>query len=129
MAQNYCPPEYCKTETLGVNLDNPDIQCALNCSGVLCGGCPPGLSLSLGTSRCLDCADNSGVAYTVLFAIEGLVFVLAIRILDLTVALGMVNGIIFYASAVWINTKIFFLAYLSKQIQIFHFFILSLSTW
>ena len=65
LANKYCPFGYCRSDKLGVNLDNPDIQCALNHSGVLCGGCPPGLSRAIGSSRCIDCPDNNGVALLV----------------------------------------------------------------
>ena len=107
-AQNYCPSEYCKTETLGVNLDNPDSQCALNRTGVLCGGCPPGLSLAGGTSKCIHCPNNNGLAFLVVFALSGLTYVLMVRLLDFTVAHGTVNGLIFFANAVWINQDLFF---------------------
>ena len=47
-----CPEEYCKAETVNISLDNPDIQCALNRSRVLCGACVTNHSLMLGSSRC-----------------------------------------------------------------------------
>ena len=47
-----CPAEYCKTETIAISLDNPDTQCTLNGSGVLCGACATNHSLMLGSSRC-----------------------------------------------------------------------------
>ena len=45
-----CPAEYCKTETIAISLDNPDTQCTLNDSGVLCGACATNHSLMLGSS-------------------------------------------------------------------------------
>ena len=51
----YCPYDYCfppdhRTE-INLNIqDGADAQCANNRSGVLCGTCQPGLSLSLGSS-------------------------------------------------------------------------------
>ncbi len=114
LAYKNCPFGYCKSETLGVNLDNPDIQCALNHSGVLCGGCPPGLSLAIGSSRCIDCPDNNGVALLVLFIVAGVALVLFIKLLDITVAHGTINGLILYANIIWINQGIFF-PVLSKQ--------------
>ncbi len=108
LANEYCPFGYCNSKTLGVNLDNPDIQCAFNHSGVLCGGCPPGLSLAIGTSRCIDCPDNNGVALLVLFIVAGVALVLFIKLLDITVAHGTINGLILYANIIWINQGIFF---------------------
>ncbi len=85
-----------------------DSQCALSHSGVLCGGCPPGLSLAIGSSRCIDCPDNSHVALLLVFMIAGIALVLFIKVLDLTVAHGTINGLIFYANGIWINSGILF---------------------
>ena len=58
----YCPYNYCKHARSEVNLTAQesesdyindsitDVQCNLHHSGVLCGGCQPGLSLALGTN-------------------------------------------------------------------------------
>ena len=108
LASKNCPFGYCKTETLKVNFDNPDIQCALNHSGVLCGGCSPGLSLAIGSSRCIDCPDNNGVALLIVFIVAGVALVLFIKLLDITVAHGTINGLILYANIIWINQGIFF---------------------
>ena len=108
IAHKNCPIGYCKPETLGVNLDNPDIQCALNHSGVLCGGCPPGLSRAIGSSRCIDCPENNGVALLVVFIVAGVALVLFIKLLDITVAHGTINGLILYANIIWINQGTFF---------------------
>ena len=111
-----CPFGYCKSEKLGANLDNPDIQCALNHSGVLCGGCPPGLSLAIGSSKCIDCPDNNGVALLVVFIVAGVALVLFIKLLDITVAHGTINGLILYANIIWINQGTFF-PVLSEQVD------------
>ncbi len=114
LAYKNCPFGFCKSEPLEVILDYPDIQCALNHSGVLCGGCLPGFSLAIGTSRCIDCPDNNGVALLVLFIVAGVALVLFIKLLDITVAHGTINGLILYANVIWINQGIFF-PVLSKQ--------------
>ena len=61
----YCPMDYCfpPDATVEINLNIPngaDTQCAHNMihSGTLCGACSPGLSLSLGSSRCLPCQTH-----------------------------------------------------------------------
>ena len=108
LANKYCPFGYCNSTKLGVNLDNPDIQCALNHSGVLCGGCAPNFSLAIGSSKCIDCPDNNGVALLVVFIVAGVALVLFIKLLDITVAHGTINGLILYANIIWINQGIFF---------------------
>ena len=108
LANKYCPFGYCRSDKLGVNLDNPDIQCALNHSGVLCGSCLPGFSLAIGSSRCMECPDNNGVAWILAFIVAGVALVLFIKLLDITVAHGTINGLILYANIIWINQGIIF---------------------
>ena len=107
-AHSFCPFGYCTSDVVGVDLNNSDSQCALNRSGVLCGGCPPGLSLAIGSSRCIYCPENSHVTLLLVFMVAGVALVSFIRMLDLTVAHGTINGLIFYANSVWIHEGIFF---------------------
>ncbi len=109
LVHSFCPFDYCYSSSVGVDLNNPDSQCALNHSGVLCGGCLPGLSLAIGSSRCMNCTNENGrIALLVAFLVAGVVLVLFIKVLDLTVAHGTINGLIFYANVVWIHQGIFF---------------------
>ena len=107
VVHQYCPYDYCKPENISVDLKFPDIQCAFNHSGVLCGGCYGNLSLALGTSICLPC-DNRYVSLLIVFLFAGFVLVFFIKVLDLTVAKGTINGLIFYANIVWANKSILF---------------------
>ena len=95
-----CPFGYCNTEEVHVNLTHPDTQCAFNHSGTLCGACQPGLSLALGSPQCLSHCSNGYISLIIAFAAAGLVLVLFIKILDLTVAVGTINGLIFYANII-----------------------------
>ena len=95
-----CPFGYCITEEVHVNLKQPDTQCAFNHSGTLCGACQPGLSLALGSPQCISHCSNSYTSLLIAFAIAGLVLVFFIKILDLTVAVGTINGLIFYANII-----------------------------
>ena len=78
VVHQYCPYDYCKPENISVDLKFPDIQCAFNHSGVLCGGCYRNLSLALGTSRCLPC-DNRYMSLLIVFLFAGLVLVFFIK--------------------------------------------------
>ena len=102
-----CPMEYCKTETIAISLDNPDIQCALNRSGVLCGACITNHSLMLGSSRCHVC-PNTYLALLLPFAAAGIALVFFLSIFRLTVATGMINSVILYANIVQVNRHLFF---------------------
>ena len=102
-----CPAEYCKTKTVAISLDNPDMQCALNRSGVLCGACIANHSLMLGSSRCYLC-PNTYLALLLPFAAAGIALVVFLSILRLTVATGMINSVILYANIVHVNRHLFF---------------------
>ena len=111
-----CPLDYCQpqTENVSMNLNLPDgsdAQCAYNRSGVLCGGCQKHLSLSLGSSRCLSCHSHwPAVLIVILLAaiVAGILLVTALLALNMTVAVGLINGFIFYANIVAANSAIFF---------------------
>ena len=102
-ASQYCPRNYCKVESIQLTLqDNasnrPDSQCNYRHSGILRGGCQPGLSLALGSEQCLHCSNvYIHLFYIVPFALAGVLLVLLIKLLNFTVSHGVINGLIFYA--------------------------------
>ena len=127
----YCPYYYCSEKNVNVSLSEqinsalsnytsdetqhenisfhsePDPQCNFNRSGRLCGRCPVGQSVALGTSQCLKCSNNY-LSLVVPFAVAGVLLVFFIKILNLTPAQGLINGLIFYANIVRANEYIFF---------------------
>ena len=103
----HCPFDYCKSEPTDIILNDTDTQCALNRSGILCGECQPGLSLALGSSQCLTCS-NMFLLLIIPFALAGIVLVCVLLVLKLTVSVGTINGLIFYANIVAVNKSIFF---------------------
>ena len=111
-----CPLDYCQpqTENISMNLNLPDgsdAQCAYNRSGVLCGGCQEHLSLSLGSSRCLSCRSHWPAVFVVILLaaiVAGILLVTALLALNMTVAVGVINGFIFYANIVAANNAVFF---------------------
>ena len=107
IVHHHCPYGYCNTAELDIRLDFPDTQCNFNHSGILCGGCRPGLSLTLGTSQCLRCS-NKYIALLIPFAIAGIMLVAFIKLLNLTVSEGTLNGLIFYANVLGANQATFF---------------------
>ena len=103
-----CPFDYCKAATVTFKLtENPDFQCAFSRTGVLCGACLPGLSLALGTSRCLECS-SIWLLLQLPFTAARLALVFVLLTLDFTVAAGTTNGLIFYANIVRANHAVFF---------------------
>ena len=91
----YCLLLFCKETEENVSLDDLDVQCNYNHSGVLCGGCQEGLSAVLGSHRCLRCS-NTYLSLLIPIAMAGVVLVLAIKTLDITVSGGYINSLTLY---------------------------------
>ena len=104
-----CPYDYCKPVQVRIVMTEPNIseQCAFNRSGILCGSCREGFSQVFGSSRCFECS-NDYLSLLIPFAIAGIVLVVFLFVLNLTVSVGTINGLIFYANIVKINETIFF---------------------
>ena len=123
----YCPLNYCQppSSRIRINLNTPngvDLQCADNRSGLLCSTCLPGLSLSLGSSRCIRCPDHWPINLAVIITcacLAGLLLVAFLLIFNLTVAVGTLNAIIFYSNIVFANQSSFFPSTTSKFVTIF----------
>ena len=104
----YCPFDYCRppSDQVSVNLNVPhgsDAQCAAHRSGTLCDSCEPGYSISLGSSHCLQCPSHWPwlvATIAVVFILSGMALVAFLLVLNLTVAIGTLNAIIFYANVI-----------------------------
>ena len=107
----FCPLDYChpSSSKVKINLNIPngaDTQCANHRSGLLCGTCKPGLSVSLGSSHCLQCPTywpGLLVTIVIVFILSGIGLVALLLVLNLTVAIGTLNAIIFYANILAAN--------------------------
>ena len=102
-----CPFDYCVSSSVTFNILHSDVQCQLNRAGILCGECSEGLSLKLGSNKCGKCSNN-GIALLLVFGVAGLALVILLIGLNLTVSVGTINGLIFYANIVKMNEPIFF---------------------
>ena len=102
----HCPFDYCVNDTVVFPLNNTDIQCAYNRSGLLCGACKTNYSLVLGNSQCWKCTNNY-LSLLVLFAAMGVVLVFLLLVCKLTVATGTLSGLVFYANIVGPNRTSF----------------------
>ena len=61
----------------------------------------------LGSSKCDKCKDIN-LLLILVFLVTGILLVLFIKLLDLTVANGLLHGLIFYCNVVWINKDVLF---------------------
>ena len=74
--------------------------------------CGSNLGISLGSSPCTPCSDDWYIyliGIVVAAFIAGIALVILMLVLNLTVAIGTLNGILFYANTVAINTDTYFL--------------------
>ena len=104
-SSKHCPLDYCdanvsSVHSLSDSLDDQDKQCRYNRTGVLCGSCKENWSLVLGSSECRDNCSNMYLLLILPFAVAGFLLVLIIHFLNLTVTMGTVCGLIFYANIV-----------------------------
>ena len=103
----HCPFDYCTPPPNKFTMEHSDLQCSYNRTSLLCGQCQPEFSLALGTSRCLRCS-NYYLALLPAFAVAGLALVVFLFVCRLTLAMGTINGLIFYANLVHSNRTLFF---------------------
>ena len=106
-----CPFHYCNSlAPINLNLPNgSDAQCAFNRSSLLCGSCKKGFSLSLGSSACLSCPNHWPallVTITIAALFAGIMLVALLFLLNMSVAVGTLNGLIFYVNIIYANKGI-----------------------
>ena len=103
----HCPYYYCQSEDMNITAGSPNTQCQFQRSGVLCGSCHEGLSMILGSSECKTCSNIYLTSITV-FILMGLALVTVVTLLNMTVSVGTLNGLILFANILQAN-KITFL--------------------
>ena len=105
-----CPFDYCNVSHVMLSLSDSDVQCNYNRSGALCGQCIQGLSLMIGSNRCANCTDTTLVSLSIFIiaAVAGIVLVIFLIVLNLTVSVGTINGVLFYVNVVKLNESVFF---------------------
>ena len=107
MTHRYCPFDYCKPGEVDFSLESPDTQCSDHRSGILCGECKPGYSLTLGKSECRQCTSLY-LLLLIPFALAGVLLIVFLSLTDMTVAAGTINGLLFFANIVQENHATFF---------------------
>ena len=114
-----CPMDYCLPYSTNINLAHPNLQCQFSRSGILCSQCQHPLSMVFGSSRCMKCT-NVHILITIIVVVAGIVLVVLLYVLNLTVTIGTINGIIFYANVVSINDSVFLVNdYVFKPLRVF----------
>lgn len=109
---HFCSPYYCgntrQTITVGDSMFmNQDNQCCCNRSGIMCGACKENYSIVLGSNACEDSCSNYYLFLAPIFGVIGLLLVAFIAVLNMTVTVGSVNGLIFYANVLQANGNVY----------------------
>ena len=97
----------CNPSNVSFMLNDTDPQCQQHKSGTLCGSCTTGYSLVLGSNECMECTTNYNMALTVLFAFMGIALVALLIVLNLTVSVGTINGLLFTANIIKLYQPVF----------------------
>ena len=97
MFTSNCPPNYCNSKFHSLNLDNStaDSSCQSHRTGVMCGTC---YSSVFGSDICLEDCSHIYLLTLPVYALAGLILVVILFVLKLTVAIGTINGVVFYAN-------------------------------
>ena len=100
-----CPLNFCKLGPKVVTDGNFEFQCAEGSgrTGVSCGGCMDGLSVTLGQRQCKKCS-NYYLFLIILILFLGVLAVIALAALQISIAEGYLNTILFYSNFVSFNS-------------------------
>ena len=100
-----CSFDYCNSDEKNLknlkSLTESDKLCNNSRTGRLCGKCKDNYSLILGSNKCWDCSNKSGhAAIIIVISIMGILLICLIFLINLTVSVGTINGLIFFANIV-----------------------------
>uniref|UniRef100_A0A1X7UAN1 Right handed beta helix domain-containing protein n=1 Tax=Amphimedon queenslandica TaxID=400682 RepID=A0A1X7UAN1_AMPQE len=99
---------YCFPNPVTFKLNDTDTQCVDNRGQRMCGSCREGYSLLMGSNKCGQCHNNyMMIAWIALFAVMGVLLVVLLIALNLTVSVGTLNGLLFYANIVKLYEPVF----------------------
>ena len=103
-----CPLDYCEDYIFeDISLSDPSVQCDFNRTGIVCGQCRKNFSLALGSLHCIPC-NNKYTALVLFFMIAGVALIAVIFLFRLTVSVGTLNSLFFYANIIQANHQAYF---------------------
>ena len=99
---------YCSPNPVIFKMNDTDPQCVDDRGQVMCGSCRDGYSLLMGSNKCGHCDnDYMIIAWIALFAVMGILLVVVLIALNLTVSVGTLNSLLFYANIVKLYGPVF----------------------
>ena len=102
----HCPYDYCQSGDINITAESTNTQCQYQRSGVLYGSCREGLSIILGSSECKKCSNIYLFSINV-FSLMGVALVTLVTLLNMTVSVGTLNGLILLANILQANKTSF----------------------
>ena len=111
ITHQHCPYDYCQRDegSLTISMENKYHQCAFDRFGTMCGAYKQHFSQIFGSSKCRQCSNN----LLVLAILPGILLaeialVICLIALNLTVSVGTINSLVFYANVVRAQHTTFF---------------------
>ena len=99
---------YCSPNPVTFQFNDTDTQCVDNRGHRMCGSCTEGYSLLMGSNKCGHCHNSyMMIGWIALFAVMGVLLVVLLIALNLTVSVGTLNGLLFYANIVKLYEPVF----------------------
>ena len=99
---------YCSLDPDTFQLNDTDTQCVDNRGGRMCGSCRDEYSLLMGSNKCGQCHNSYMIiGWIAMFAVMGVLLVVLLIALNLTVSVGTLNGLLFYANIVKLYEPVF----------------------
>ena len=112
MVGRICPFRYCLGQTY-INLNTQEgiaLQCVAGRNGTLCVTCSANYSYAVSGKRCVKCPEVWPLLFVVIVLgalLAGLGLVISIMVMNFTVAVGTINGFIFYANIIDVYDMVF----------------------
>ena len=103
--------DYCYPKSTVINIsdfDSQNEQCRHHRIGILCGKCQEEHSVVLGSSQCRNDCKQYHLLLIPVFGLAGLILVVILIVLNMTVTVGTLNGLIFYANLVQLSNTQYF---------------------
>ena len=101
-----CSPTLCNKNP-AISLNDGSNLCVDNHIGRGCGACKDSFGRVFGSDSCKKCSNYW--LFTILFyALLGVILVVVLFALKFTVAIGLINGLIFFCNVMSINEQLFF---------------------
>ena len=110
IVHQHCAYDYCNrnNESLSIDLERIDEQCSFNRTGILCGACQANFSRVIGSSKCKMCSNLMLLAIIPSSLFLGLLLIAFLILLNMTTAVGTINGLIFCANIIRAQQASFF---------------------